>query len=71
MRVRLNKKMFGIDSKEEIWGTAVHELLHAYLDLMSDWAGLMKAHHGVLFEGSCRAMVERLGLEELEEAHVI
>lgn len=71
VRVRLNKRMFGIDSKEEIWGTVVHELLHAYLDLVSNWAGLMKAHHGILFEGSCRAMVQRLGLEGFGEENVM
>lgn len=71
VRVRLNKRMFGIDSKDEIWGTVVHELLHAYLDLMSNWAGLVKAHHGTLFERSCRAMVQKLGLEGFGVMNVI
>lgn len=62
----MNRRMFGVDGKEEIWGTVVHELLHAHLDLGSNWAGLLEKHHGVLWERSCGKMVERLGLEGLE-----
>ena len=69
--IRLNKLLFKRESKEEIWGTVLHEMLHAYLDLTSNWAGLKVPHHGVLFERSCCAMVERLGLRGFEVRHVV
>lgn len=69
--IRLNKTLFKREAKEEIWGTVVHEMLHAYLDLTSDWAGLKVPHHGALFKRSCCAMVGRLGLEGFEAGHVI
>jgi hypothetical protein len=71
VRIRLNEAMFRLDPKEEIWGIVVHELLHDYLDLESNWRGLTKPHHGTLFERSCRALVGRLAIEGFEAKHVI
>jgi hypothetical protein len=71
VRIRLNEAMFRLDPKEEIWGTVVHELLHAYLDLESNWRGLTKPHHGTLFERSCRALAGRLAIEGFEAKHVV
>lgn len=71
VRIRLNTAMFGIDEKEEIWGTVVHEMLHAYLDLTSNWAGLTKPHHGALFEESCSSMARKLALGGLEARHIV
>jgi hypothetical protein len=71
VHIRLNKTMFRLDAKEEIWGTVLHEMLHAYLDLTTGWVSLRVPHHGELFERSCEAMVRRLGLEGLEVRHVV
>jgi len=71
VRIRLNKAAFASDSKEEVWGTIVHEILHAYLDLASNWSILTVRHHGPQFEESCKALVERLALDGFELRHVV
>jgi hypothetical protein len=71
VHIRLNKTMFKLDAKEEIWGTVLHEMLQAYLDLTTGWVSLRVPHHGELFERSCAAMVGRLGLRGLEARHVV
>ena len=71
VHIRLNKTMFRLEAKEEIWGTVLHEMLHAYLDLTTGWVSLRVPHHGVDFERSCEAMVGRLGLRGLEVRHVV
>jgi predicted SprT family Zn-dependent metalloprotease len=71
VHIRLNKTMFRLETKEEIWGTILHEMLHAYLDLTTGWVSLRVPHHGVDFERSCEAMVGRLGLRGLEVRHVV
>lgn len=71
VRIRLNKAMLRVDSKEEIWGTIVHEMLHAWLDTRCGWGGLAKPQHGSAFERSCAALVERLGLQGVRAEHVI
>lgn len=47
----------------------MHEMLHAYLDLMSEWPGL-KRPHGPLFGAACTAMVHRLALQALKVHNV-
>lgn len=69
--IRLNRAMFEADSKEEIWGTVVHEMMHAYLALTSGWRGMLMKHHGSPFEECCRAAVERLALEGFEAHYVV
>lgn len=69
--IRLNKTMFKRESKEEIWGTVLHEMLHAYLDLTCGWRALGVPQHGLLFERACGALVARLGLVGLEIRHVV
>ena len=69
--IRLNRAMFAADSKEDIWGTVVHEVVHAYLMLACGWRGAMMRHRGSPFEECCRAAVERLALEGLEVRHVV
>jgi hypothetical protein len=71
VHIRLNKTMFRLEAKEEIWGTILHEMLHAYLGLTTGWISLRVPHHGELFERSCGAMVGRLGLRGLEVGHVV
>ena len=71
VHIRLNKTMFRLEAKEEIWGTVLHEMLHAYLDLTTGWGELRVPHHGELFEQSCGAMVRRLGLVGLEVGRVV
>lgn len=71
VRIRLNKAMFQLDPKEEIWGTVVHEMLHAYLDLKSKWGGLTRPHHGPAFDETCEALVKRLAIDGFEARHVI
>ena len=71
VHIRLNKTMFRLEAKEEIWGTVLHEMLHGYLDLTTGWASLRVPHHGGLFERSCEAMVRRLGLKGFEVRHVV
>jgi len=71
VHIRLNKTMFRREAKEEIWGTVLHEMLHAYLNLTTGWVSLREPHHGELFERSCGALVRRLGLRDLEVGHVV
>jgi len=69
-RIRLNRTMLEQESRQEIWGTLVHEMLHAWLDLTADWRGLLGSHHGKAFERSCRSLVEKLGFSGFEVRHV-
>ena len=71
VHIRLNKTMFRLEAKEEIRGTVLHEMFHAYLDLTTGWGELRVPHHGELFEQSCGAMVRRLGLVGLEVGRVV
>ncbi|KAM0722698.1 hypothetical protein Q7P37_002139 [Cladosporium fusiforme] len=71
VRIRLNKAMLHLDPKQEIWGTVIHEMLHAYLDLKCGWGGLTVPHHGLSFEISCEALVGRLGFEGFAANHVV
>jgi hypothetical protein len=71
VQIRLNKAMFKTDTKESIWGTLVHEMVHAYLALTCGWRGILMRHRGSPFEECCRAAVERLALEGLEARHVV
>jgi hypothetical protein len=70
VKIRLNTAMLEASTKEEIWGTVVHEMVHAYLALMSGWRGIMMKHRGSPFEECCRAAVGRLALERLEGLEV-
>jgi hypothetical protein len=63
--------MFVASTKEDIWGTVVHEMVHAYLALMSGWRGILMKHRGSPFEECCKAAVGRLALEGLEAQHVV
>lgn len=69
--IRLNKAMFEGDAKEDVWGTVVHEMMHAFLILACGWRGAMMRHRGSPFEECCRAAVGRLALEGLEVRHVV
>jgi hypothetical protein len=71
VHIRLNKTMSRLEAKEEIWGTVLHEMLHAYLNLTTTWGALKVPHHGELFESSCGAMMQRLGLRGLKVGHVV
>jgi hypothetical protein len=63
--------MFDASTKENIWGTVVHEMVHAYLTLTSGWRGILMKHRGSPFEVCCEAAVGRLALEGLEVRHVV
>jgi len=69
--IRLSIAMLAVDTKEDIWGTVVHEMVQAYLALTSGWSGVLMRHRGSAFEECCRAAVERLALEGLEVRHVV
>ena len=71
VKIRLNTVMFVASTKEDIWGTVVHEMVHAYLALMSGWRGILMKHRGSPFEECCKAAVGRLALEGLEAQHVV
>ena len=71
VEIRLNTVMFDASSKENIWGTVVHEMVHAYLTLTSGWRGILMKHRGSPFEVCCEAAVGRLALEGLEVRHVV
>lgn len=71
VRIRLNTAMLGTELKEDIWGAVLHEMVHAYLALMSGWRGMLMKHHGSPFEECCKAVVGRLALEGLEVHHVV
>lgn len=71
VRIRLNKAMLRMLSKETIWGALVHEMLHGYLDLSCSWSLLTVPHHGSLFDRSCEALVRRLDFQGLTAEHVI
>lgn len=67
LRVRLPS--YRSEPKEQTWGAVLHEMMHAYLDLKSEWHGL-KQPHGPMFWESCRAIVTCLALDGLEVHHV-
>lgn len=69
-KISLNRAVLELESREEIWGTLVHEMLHAWLDLTADWRGLLGSHHGKAFEQSCELLVKKLGFCDLEARHV-
>jgi hypothetical protein len=71
VKIRLNTATLETSTKEEIWGTVVHEMIHAYLALMSGWRGMLMRHRGSPFEECCKAAVGRLALEGLEVHHVV
>lgn len=71
VRIRLNTAMLRMLSKETIWGALVHEMLHGYLDVSCDWRVLTVPHHGLLFDGSCEALVRKLDFEGFTAEHVI
>lgn len=68
-RLRVRFAIYPSGPREQTWGCILHEMLHAYLDLMSEWHGL-KQPHGPLFEAACTAIVRRLALPGLEVHHV-
>lgn len=57
VKIRLNMAILGVSTKESIWGTVVHEMLHAYLALTSGWRVALMSHHGSPFEQYCKAAV--------------
>lgn len=57
VKIRLNMAILGVNTKESIWGTVVHEMLHAYLGLTSGWMVTLMNHHGSPFEQCCKAAV--------------
>lgn len=71
VRIRLNRAMLRMLSKETIWGALVHEMLHGCLDLSCSWSVLTVPHHGLLFDRSCEALVRRLDFEGFTAEHVI
>ena len=71
VHIRLNIAMFEVSTKEDIWGTVVHELVHANLALSSGWRGTLMKHRGSPFEKCCEVAVGRLALEGLEVHHVV
>jgi len=71
VKIRLNTAMLEASTKEEIWGTVVHEMMHAYLALMSGWREMLMKHRGSPFEECCKAAVGRLALGGLEVHHVV
>ena len=68
-RLRVRLAIYPSGPKEQTWGGILHEMLHAYLDLMSEWQGL-KQPHGPFFSAACTAMVRRLALGGLKVHHV-
>jgi hypothetical protein len=71
VKIRLSIVMLDTGIKENIWGTLLHEMVHAYLALTSGWRGMLMKHHGSPFEDCCKAAVGRLALEGLEARHVV
>ncbi|GAB7331166.1 hypothetical protein MBLNU13_g02641t1 [Cladosporium sp. NU13] len=70
VKIRLDTAMLETSNKGDIWGTLVHEMIHAYLALESSWRGILMKHRGSPFEECCRAAVQRLVLKGLEDQHV-
>lgn len=68
-RLRVRFAIHPSGPREQTWRGVLHEMLHAYLDLASDWHGL-KQPHGPLFGAACTAMVHRLALSGLKAHHV-
>lgn len=68
-RLRVRFAIYTSGPREHTWGGILHEMLHAYLDLMSEWRGL-KQPHGPLFGSACTAMVQRLALGGLKVHHL-
>jgi hypothetical protein len=68
-KLRIRFAIYSSGPREQTWGGILHEMLHAYLDLISEWQGL-KQPHGPLFSTACTAMVRRLALGGLKVHHV-
>lgn len=47
--IRLNNRIMDMDDKMDVWGTLIHEMLHAYLDLHTGICGIFRSHHGDAF----------------------
>lgn len=50
-RLRVRFAIFSSIPKEQTWGGILHEMLHAYLDLTSEWYGLKQPHGPLISPG--------------------
>ncbi|KAK5112816.1 hypothetical protein LTR85_011150 [Meristemomyces frigidus] len=67
IHIQLDRNMFYEESKAKVWGTLVHEMLHAYMFVMTDDASA----HPREFGNACRALGRALGLQGLRGDDVI
>jgi len=61
-KIWLNHIILNMDDGADVWGTLIHEMLHAYLDLHTGLFGMFRSHHGDAFRQSCAKIAERLNL---------
>jgi hypothetical protein len=57
VKIRLSAVILNTGIKEDIWGTLLYEIVHAYLALTSGWHGILMKHQGSPFEECCKAAV--------------
>lgn len=75
VQIKLDRACFFVDSKEVLWGTLVHEMLHAYVDIT--WAGsgprgVANQHeHDEHFAQSVARLAERLAFPGLGSEEIM
>ena len=68
-RLQVRMAIYRSQPKEWTWGGILHEMLHVYFDLESEWHRLSQSH-GPSFSDACRVIVNVLALDGLKVHHV-
>lgn len=61
IHIALSRDMFYTERKSKVWGTLLHEMLHAYVMIMVD----DEMSHCEHFEAACRELGRALGFSGL------
>jgi hypothetical protein len=76
--IELNKACFFTDSKAVLWGTVVHEMLHAFIDQatakvprLEGRACSARGEHDDAFVATAETMADKLGFESLGKDEIV
>lgn len=62
----LKLDLLDMEDGADVWGTLIHEILHAYLDLHTRLSSTFRSHHGDVFRQTCTYIEDQLGFPGLE-----